>query len=403
MATADSRDGDLPPVQSRQVRVLHVITRLDPGGSAENTLLTVANTDTSRFTSALALGPTQGDRSPTETRARQAGVEFLEVPNLVRAISPLQDLQAIWTLWRIMRQGGYQIVHTHTSKGGLLGRIAARLAGSPIVIHTPHGHVFYGYYGRMLTRLFIGLERWVAGFTDRIVALTQREVDEYAALGVARPEKCAVIHSGVDFAPFTDDKDSRQAVRTEWNIPVQALVIGTVGRLTAVKGQADLVEACARLREQGCDIWLVLIGEGEERENLERRARQLEISEWVRIPGWREDVHRALRALDIFALPSLNEGMGKALVEAMYAELPCVAAAVGGIPELIESGHHGVLVEPGKPDQLTLALGELSADLEKRRALGTAARARAVEYSVEKMIEKIEELYEGLLQEKGLG
>lgn len=384
------------------VRVLHVITRLDPGGSAENTLLTVAGLDPERFASTLAVGPTRGEASLTEARARQSGVEFLEVPCLVRPINPVRDMLAVRVLWRIMRRGNFQIVHTHTSKGGLLGRIAARLAGVPVVIHTPHGHVFYGYYGRLLSRLFVGLERWAAGFTDRIVALTQREVEEYAALGVAPPEKCAVIHSGVDFAPFANEDDSRQTVRAGWGISAGVLVIGTVGRLTAVKGQADLLDAFALLRERGCDAWLVLVGEGEERENLEMRARRLGIAERVRIPGWRDDVQRALRALDIFALPSLNEGMGKALVEAMYAGLPSVAAAVGGVPELIESGRQGILVEPGNPEQLAAALAELAADPQRRGILGTAARERSAGYSSERMIEKIEALYEELLEEKGL-
>ena len=127
-----------------KIKVLHAITRLDRGGSAENTLLTVALANRDRYQVALVTGPTAGERSPTEALARDRGVEIADAPHLVRDVSPLADLRAVWELWRLIRLGQYDIVHTHNSKGGLVGRIAARLAGVPIVIHTPHGHVFYG-------------------------------------------------------------------------------------------------------------------------------------------------------------------------------------------------------------------------------------------------------------------
>lgn len=382
--------------------MLHVITRLDRGGSAENTLLTVARMDAERFASSLAVGPTLEGSGSTEEQARATGVEFIDLPHLVRAIRPLDDLRGIWELWRLMRRGKYQIVHTHTSKGGLLGRIAARLAGVPVVVHTPHGHVFYGYYGRALTRLFIWLERWAAGFTDRIVALTRREVAEYGTFGVAPEAKCAVIHSGIDFAPFVREGRWREEIRAELGIPADALVIGTVGRLTAIKGQADLVTAFARVRKRVEGTYLLLIGEGEEHAALQTLARELGVDEGVLFSGWREDVHRVLRGMDIFALPSHNEGMGKALVEGMYAGLPAVATSVGGVPELVDSGRNGLLVEPGRPDQLAAALLELAEDEEKRKIWGTAAGERAAAFSVESMVGKIEELYEELLEEKGI-
>jgi glycosyltransferase involved in cell wall biosynthesis len=385
-----------------RIRVLHVITRLDRGGSAENTLLTVARMDVERFASSLAVGPTLEGSGSTEKQARANGVEFIDLPHLVRAIRLLDDLLAIGELWRLMRRGKYQVVHTHTSKGGLLGRIAARLAGVPVVVHTPHGHVFYGYYGRALTRLFIWLERWAVGFTDRLVALTRREVEEYETFGVAPGKKCAVIHSGIDFAPFASIEEAREEIRAELGIPQDGLVIGTVGRLTAIKGQADLVTAFARVRERVEGAYLLLIGEGEEHAMLQELARELGVDDRVLFAGWREDVHRALRGMDIFALPSYNEGMGKALVEGMYAGLPVVATAVGGVPELVEPGRNGLLVEPGCPGQLAAALLELAENEEKRKAWGTAAGERAAAFSVESMIGKIEELYEELLEEKGI-
>jgi glycosyltransferase involved in cell wall biosynthesis len=220
--------------------------------------------------------------------------------------------------------------------------------------------------------------------------------------GVAGREKFAVIHSGVDFAPAAPEGPGREEMRRELGIPPGALVVGTLGRLTAVKGQGDLVEAFARVRSQVQNAWLLLVGDGEERANLEARARKLGVEGCTVLAGWRQEVFALLAAMDIFALPSRNEGMGKALVEAMFAGLPCVATRVGGIPELVRHGQEGLLVEPGCAEQLAEVLVELALDAEKRACMGQAGRARAPAYGVEQMLEKLEALYEELLLQKGV-
>ena len=202
-----------------KIKVLHAITRLDPGGSAENTLLTVARADMARYQPTVVTGPTVGDRSPTEDVARARGVKFYDAPHLVRDVSPLADVRAIWEMWRILKKGRYDIVHTHTSKAGLVGRVAARLAGVPVVIHTPHGHVFYGYFGTLVTKLFVWVERWAAGFSDRVISLTARGAQDHIDFGVVGAEKLAVIHSGIDFSRDDRDRASRAAVRGELASP----------------------------------------------------------------------------------------------------------------------------------------------------------------------------------------
>lgn len=382
----------------KKPRVLHVITRLDRGGSAENTLLSAARME--RYAVVVAVGPTQGERSPTEVLARERGVEFVEVPHLVRPIRPLQDLLALWELWRLMRRRRFALVHTHTSKAGLLGRVAARLAGVPRLVHTAHGHVFYGYYGPVLSWLFVWLERWAVRFTDRLIALTSAEAEDQLRFGVASAEKFVVIHSGVDFVPFHRPGPDRQAVHLALGIDPAGLVIGTLGRLTPIKGQADLVAAFALVRQQVEGAWLLLVGDGEERVALEVQARSLGVDDRVIFAGWREEVPAMLKAMDIFAFPSFNEGMGKALVEAMYVGLPVVATRVGGVPELIQEGTEGYLVPPRQPEALAEALLGLARDEGLRRAMGAAAERRARGYSVEGMIEKLEALYVSLLEER---
>ena len=385
-----------------KIRVLHAITRLDRGGSAENTLLTVAATNSKRYQLALVTGPSTGERSPTQARAEERGVALTVLPHLVRELRPLADLRALWALWRLFKKGDHDIVHTHTSKAGLVGRLAARLAGVPVIIHTPHGHVFYGYFGPLLTRVFIWLERWAAGFSDRIITLTARGAQDHIDFGIAASEKFVVIHSGVDFSLADAEGPRREAVRCGLGIPSDGLVIGTLGRLTAIKAQNILVEAFAQVNAKVDDAWLLLVGDGEEREALLTLARRLDVEDRLVFAGWHREIYPMLEAMDIFALPSLNEGMGKALVEAMYAGLPCVATRVGGIPELIGDEEVGLLVEPSSPQELAAALCRLASDGEWRSRMGQAARCRASKYGVDQMVAEIEALYEEVLAEKGL-
>jgi glycosyltransferase involved in cell wall biosynthesis len=389
-------------MSGKKIKVLHAITRLDRGGSAENTLLTVSQANMDRYEVSLVTGPTEDERSSTEILARARGVHMAAAPHLVRNVSPFADLRAVWELWRLMRQGRFHIVHTHTSKAGLLGRLAARLAGVPIVIHTPHGHVFYGYFGPVVTRLFVWLERWAAGFSQRVISLTEKGAQDHVDFAIAAREKFAVIHSGINFPSFDPDGPSPQAVRAELGIPAEGMVFGTLGRLTAIKGQEDLIEAFAVVRERVDNAWLLLVGDGEEREALIAQAARLGVMDRMVLAGWRQDVYAVLAAMDIFALPSLNEGMGKALVEAMYARLPCVATRVGGVAELL-ADDVGLLVDASSPRELGAALSQLAGDAERRQQMGEAGRRRAADYSVEKMVAKIEALYEEVLAEKGLG
>jgi len=385
----------------KRVRVLHVITRLDRGGSAENTLLTVAGANLERFAVALASGPTQGERSPTEARAREVG-DYIDIPDLLRAIRPLSDLRALWQLYRVMRKGRYDIVHTHTSKAGLLGRLAAYFARVPMVVHTPHGHVFYGYYGPFISGVFVRLERWAASMCDRIIALTCKGAEDHIELGVAAREKFTVIHSGIEFPEGEYVGEGREILRAEWGLGADALVIGTLGRLTAIKGQKDLIEAFSLLFDKAPNTYLLLVGDGEEREALVKFADKLGVHARVIFAGWRGDIYAVLAAMDLFALPSLNEGMGKALVEAMYVGLPCVATRVGGVPELVGDGKEGFTVPAAAPQELADALFKLTSDENLRAQCGAAGRRRASAYSADAMIRKIEILYEEIMKEKGI-
>lgn len=384
------------------IKVLHIITRLDRGGSSENTLLTAMGLGERGYEVTVVAGPGAGQRTPTEKKARSRGVEIKGLPELVRELSPLKDLLALIKLFFLIRRGRYRIVHTHSSKGGILGRWAAWLAGAPIILHTPHGHVFYGYFGPLLSRVFRWLERASARITRKIISLTDLEREEHVRFGVGRREQFVTIASGVELGRFTSvGQEEAHRVREELALPPDAPLIGSVGRLEPVKGYRYFLKAAALLLRSCPEVSFLLVGDGRDRAELWARAQALGIGERFHFLGWRDDVPSLLKAMDIFVIPSLNEGMGRAAVEAMAAGLPVVASRVGSLPEVVAHGDTGLLVPPADPEALSSALLSLLHDPQGRRAMGERGRASVAPYSVEKMIDRIGALYQELLRERG--
>ncbi len=394
--------------QCDKIKVIHVITRFDKGGSAENTFLTVRDLDKSRYEVLLIKGSSppahSEDREFLAARANidavhEAHVRVVTIRHLVRNLRPISDLIAFFTLLRVIRREGPDIVHTHTSKAGILGRWAAWFCRCQAIVHTPHGHVFWGYFDPLKTRLFIGLEKVTARFTDAIITLTPQEREDHLRLRIAPAGKFTVIHSGVDLKAFLACGSRTAEAKKALDMPPERTVIGTAGRLTAVKGQEVLIRATAELLRRGEELCLVLLGEGELRRDLEELTSRLGIAERVRFLGWRPDVARVVAAFDIFCLPSLNEGMGKVLVEAMALKKPIVASDIGGIKNIVRDGENGRLVPAGDVPAWVEAIAGLLHDPEECRRLGDAGRRIAPRYNSEEMIKMIDQLYGKLLAE----
>ena len=389
-----------------KIKVIHVITRFDKGGSAENTFLTVRGLDKSRYEVLLIKGPSPtGNSTDPEVKAAQDNIDsaredhvrVITVRHLVRNLNPVSDLIAFFSLLLIIRREQPHIVHTHTSKAGILGRWAAWFCRVPIIVHTPHGHVFWGYFNPLQTGLFIGLEKWTARITDALVTITPQEREDHLQLRIAPEGKFAVIHSGVDLGAFLACRSQAAEAKRALGIPPGVTVIGTAGRFTAVKDQEVLIRATSELIRRGDDLFLLLLGEGELRHSLEEAAFRLGIAERVRFLGWRPDVARVMSACDIFCLPSRNEGMGKVLVEAMALGKPIVASDIGGIKNLVLHGENGLLVPVGDIAAWTEAIFQLCRDPEAGRRMGDAGRRIAPRYSSEEMIKMIDQLYGNLL------
>jgi len=381
------------------VRVLHVITRLTVGGSPENTVSTVVALERAGYLCTLAVSFRESDDAVLED-ARRRGCRLLDVPSLGREVALVADVVALGKLVRLIGAERPHIVHTHTSKAGFVGRLAARLARVPAVIHQPHGHVFYGYFGPRRTAVYTALERRAAVWCDRIITLTERGTEGHLARGIGRPAQYVTVPSGVPTARLRATAPSRPVARARLGVEAQAYLVAGFGRLVPIKGFDLLVEALPRLRAAVPSARLLLVGDGPERAALERRATALGVADRLHVTGVVRDVVTSLAAADVVAAPSRNEGMGRALVEAMALGIPVVGAAVGGIPAVIVDGECGRLVPPEDPAALARALMELGRDEPLRRKLGEAAIDRAEAFSTAVADAKMCAVYEALVREK---
>jgi len=384
-----------------KIKVAHVITRFDKGGSAENTYLTVHGLDKEKYEVILIKGLSQESHMSKEetaaveknlAEAQDNGVRIFTLPSLVRSIALFTDIRALFALINIFRQEKPDIVHTHTSKAGILGRWAAFFAKISIIIHTPHGHIFWGYFCKPMASVFILLERLTAGITDKIITLTQQEKNDHLRFNIAPEEKFSVIHSGVDLSKFSKTVNVRE-MKQQLCIPEESFVVGTVGRLTPVKGHKYLLKAASTVVQHKPQTIFVFLGDGELLMELEEMALSYGIKEHVKFLGWRPDVADVMATFDIFVLPSLNEGMGKVIVEAMAMAKPIIASNVGGIPDIVSPNDNAILFEPANSDMLAEKINYLYNDNTKRKQMGERGKAIAHAFSAQDMIRKIDILY----------
>lgn len=413
-------------------KVLHIITRLDWGGSALDTITTVDRLRNHNFQTALAFGQTHDPEGSVRDLLAQRQIACFHLPYLVRNPSPWQDLRALRGLKRLLNNERYDLVHTHTSKAGTLGRLAAYWLGIPAV-HTPHGHIFYGYFRSTVTAFYVFVERRMARLTTRIISLTDDETRESLERGIGRPEQYVTIPSGVALPLFQGIPRTLGAhFRNTWNIPPEALVFLSIGRLVPIKGFDILLDAFARADfsaglsadlsgealaktealgakaeggsacgGKGKPVFLVIMGDGEQRKSLEALAARRGITTRVRWTGEIRDIRSALSAADAFVLASRNEGQGSVFIEAMAAGLPVIGTAVGGIPSVIRDHHTGLLVAGEDPGALAGALMEMAFNGELRQAMGrNAANSVFPRYDEDTTIARIAALYREVLGAK---
>jgi glycosyltransferase involved in cell wall biosynthesis len=380
--------------ESRKVRVAHIITRLIRGGADENTVFTVLGMDPHRYEVHILAGRgSELSGFPPEIHDCTT-----VIPELVRDPSPIQDLIALAKITRILRQGRYDLVHTHTAKAGFIGRVGARLAGVPCVVHTLHGVTFHEHLSPWLRRAYIHLERIAAPLSDVLIAVGDDVKGKYLGESIGRADQYVTIPSGMDTAAFQRalrfPKEGRIPRRVEFGFTDEHIVLGMVSRLEPRKGYRYFFEALSRVSTEFPLLRALIVGEGNQAAELREMARKLGIHDRVVFAGYRPDIAGVIAAFDVAVLTSLWEGLPRVLVQYALLEKPIVTFDVEGAREVVEEGTTGYIVPREDVDALTDRLRRFLQNADLRRNFGAAAR-ESVEgrWDVERMVAGISDVY----------
>jgi glycosyltransferase involved in cell wall biosynthesis len=388
-----------------KVRVTRIVARLNIGGPAVHIVNLATGLDPERFENQLIAGRPGLHEGDMGYLATQKGIDPLIIPELGRELSPLSDLRTTVKLARILRHDKPHIVETHTAKAGAVGRVAARLAGVPIVIHVFHGHVFHSYFGPLKTGLFLNAERALARITDRIITVSpaQRR-DIVQVYGIAPAERVLTIPLGLDLQPLRVAKQTYVGqFRSSLGVSDDTPLVGFVGRLTAVKSPGLFVEAARHVVDQCPRTRLVFVGDGELRSDLEQQVDTLGLAQHVLFAGWQADMLPIYADLDLLALTSLNEGTPVTVIEALASGTPVVATAVGGVPDVVMDQETGILVPSGDAEALAEAMLRLIRAPEWAQELALEGQQDVLKrFDLKRLTNDMASLYLALLEEKGI-
>jgi glycosyltransferase involved in cell wall biosynthesis len=404
------------------MKILRIIARLNIGGPARNAvLLSEGLCDTT-----LVCGEVEAGEGDMMYLAAKKGIKPIIVKELGRELSWKDDWTAFWKIYKIIRKVKPDIIHTHTAKAGTLGRMAGifyrllrrgvyteqsecaprndapachcEAAGRSnlVLIHTFHGHVFSGYFGKIKTLFFIWIERFMGLFTDKIITVSENLKKELAEIFKIAPEdKISVIELGFELEELFKLAPKENA---------ETINIGIVGRLAPIKNHKMLFKSVCRGGFETRPYRIIVIGDGEMRKELEKYAEELGIRDKVEFKGWVIDLKAIYEELDIVALVSLNEGTPVSLIEAMAGARPVVATNVGGVKDIVKDGVSGYLVESGNIEEFSNRLVKLIKDPEKRRTFGCNGRDIVKNrFSKERLIKDTEKLYNNLLDKNRVG
>jgi glycosyltransferase involved in cell wall biosynthesis len=380
--------------------VAHVITRMIVGGAQENTLYSAAGLAARPdYRVVLATGPETGTEGNLLARA-DAGVEVVYIPHLVRAIRPDADALAVGEMYRLFARRRPDVVHTHSSKAGVLGRVAARAARVPLVVHTLHSLVFHDYQAWAVNRSYRTIKRTLVPLTDHYVSVSDNIRERAIAAGIGRPERHSTVRSGFDTAAFVSKLVPRPEARAQLGLPDDRVVVGVVARLFPLKGHGEILKAARRLVGSQPDVLFVFAGGGPLQAALEREVAESGLGGHVRFLGRvaPEDIPSVFSCFDILAHASLREGLARVIPQGVLAGLPVVCYDLDGSSEVVTDGVNGFLVAPRDTNALADRLGALAGDDALRKRLGGAGRDRIGDsFSIERMVGDLDELYTRLL------
>lgn len=379
----------------QRITLLYVVTKLELGGAQKQLLSLIKHLNKEKFRPFLFTAK-EGLLIPEASAIN--GFTLKKSRCLERAINPLKDFLALIEIYRFIKKNNIEIVHTHSSKAGILGRWAAKLAEVKVIVHTVHGWSFNDYQPQLVRRLFIWLERFTAQFTDKLIVVSNYDKQKGLDNRIGKENKYSLIRYGVDYAEF-NIKD--QNIREELGINPNDLVVGMVACFKPQKSPRDFIKLAFLTKRILPETRFLLVGDGILRKETEKLIHKFNLEKQIILTGWRKDIPRILSAIDVFALTSLWEGLPISALEAMASSRPVISTHTGGVAEIIAEGESGFLVSPHQVSRMTERLIVLLKDKNLRTRMGQKAKdSLDSNFTLRNMISRNENLYEELIQAK---
>lgn len=379
----------------RTPHAVRVITRLNVGGPARQEISLTRGLRDRGWRAELVTGV----EGPAEGRIEPTGLSVTLVPTLQREPNIRRDRAAARALRHLIQERSPDVVHTNLAKAGALGRWAAHRAGVPVIVHTFHGHVLDGYFSRGRRRAYLEVERRLAGWSDALLAVSAATRDELLGLGIGRPDQWHVMPLGIELESLEREPPSAAEARASLRLPPSGPVVGIVGRLVPIKDHETFLLAAREIVRSRPETTFAIAGDGEMRPALERRARELGLGESVRFLGWVQDLPMLYAATNLVVLTSRNEGTPVSLIEASTAGKPVVATRVGGVPEVVQDGRTGFLVQAREPAAVARQVLRILETPELGASFGRVGRASTPErFSAARLAERTDELYRELVE-----
>ncbi len=387
----------------KKIKVIHPITRLILGGAQQNTMETCEYLNSNRFTPCIISGPDTGPEGEIISEVRKRGIPLTIIQELVREPNPVKDVLAIKKMVRFFKEEKPHIVHTHSSKAGIIGRWAAKIARVPVILHTVHGWGHHGYQKILKRKIFVFLERNTEKITDRLIVVSDLNAKKGLSDKIGNGEKYTTIHSSINLDDYSNNSCDTLSLKKELGLRSDSPVVGTVGRFSPQKNPCDFVKVAAAVKKEVPEAQFVFVGDGPLRSETESLISRFNLSKDVFMPGLRTDIPDLLNCMDLFILTSLWEGLPRVIPQAMAAGLPVVANAVDGVCEVIKDGENGFLIPPENILLMAERVVKLLLNSSMRNKIGRQGKQTAQEeFSLRDMIDRIEQLYEELLVAKAV-
>jgi len=387
----------------RKIKVAHIIARMITGGADENTLFTIQGLDKDRYEIDLIMG--EEFNESLFRKVRKNHFKIIQIKNMKWKLNIYFDLIVLWKLIRLFRKKQYDIIHTHTTKAGILGRLAGHIAGVPVIIHGLHGSTFEAFNNGLLNWLLFRFERITGRFTDAFISVSNLLSEKYIASGLGKRENHYTVYSGMNLKKFykARGKSSILDKERELGIGSEDFVIGNVARLELRKGHKCLIDAFQRVvkERRKISLKLLIIGEGGVEEDLKKYVQSLNLSNKVIFTGYRHDVEELMAMMKICVLTSLREGLPRVLVQAAAVGIPSIAFNVDGVPEIIRDNYNGFLVKVGDVEGLARRMVKYIDDSELALRHGKNGRELIEgKWSVQEMVKQIDAIYQKLIELK---